>query len=166
MNLQDLAQWSQVLSSVAIVGTFIIYYFLLLAARRASEAQNLLTTITYLQQPHVRAARGSLLNLLDRKTDMPKPLADWQEEDRAAAATAISGYDAVAILCRRNIVPVDVIVENWGNSILRCRKAAQPLLDEYRKPEHYGAAYWDDFEWLYTKARNSPTWQTPGDLSM
>ena len=152
--MQDIAIWIQTGANLAIVGTFIVYWRQLVAmrgqltaAQEASRTQNLIALIEYLQTPELREAR-SILFLLEGV-----PLADWTHEQRLAAERVCSAYDVVAILIRDGGVPHarEIIAENWGYSIRRCREVASELITETRKSR--GQNYWDDFEWLARQAK-------------
>jgi hypothetical protein len=148
----NFSNWLLILNSIttlAIVGTFFIYWRQLSAmrgqleaSRVASESQNILHVINFIQQPHVREARQILIGLKN------KPLASWTSEERTAADIACGSYDIVGILARRRVVPLNILVENWGDSIKKCHVAALPLIEEYQKPENRGTAFWNNFDLL------------------
>jgi hypothetical protein len=137
----------QVISNLAIVATFIIYWMQLRAmreqlsiAQRASRTQNLFTVIEYLQRPQFTEARRMLLSLKG------KPYQKWNEEEKLAALRACSGYDAVAILIRDDQEATDVVAMNWGFSIKNCFDIASPLFSEVRHSR--GGNTWSGFESL------------------
>lgn len=88
-----------------------------------------------------------------------KPLKDWNRNDRIQADVASAAYDLVGILGRPGVVPPDMIIDNWGDSVIKCYKAAKPLIEEYRVTDRRGEHFWDDFEWLYNQAIRSPRWK-------
>jgi hypothetical protein len=162
MNVSNLLLLLNIISTLAIVGTFLVYWRQLLAmrgqleaSRTASESQNILHVINFIQQPHVRNARQILIGLKN------KPLANWTDEDRAAADIACGSYDIVGILAKLKVVPVNILVETWGDSIRKCHIAALPLIEEYQKPENRGTTFWDDFDWLDKEVNKIISVDTP-----
>lgn len=162
MNSSDWIQTvllvSQIIVNIVVVGTFILYHYQLRTMRHqlrvaqdASQGQNLLTIFEYLQRPYVRDARRTLINLKD------KPLEQWGAEGRAAAQVACGAYDVVANLAKREVVPLESIVDIWGYSVRQCYTAATPLIAEYRGPNGRTADYWDDLEWLSVQSSTPRT---------
>ncbi|MDB5392088.1 MAG: hypothetical protein JWM11_7734 [Planctomycetaceae bacterium] len=142
----------QAISDFAIVGTFFVYWRQLVAmrgqqsaTREAIQTQSTIEIIQFLQQPSQRQARKSLRSLAGT------PYESWTEKDRQAAEEVCVAYDMAGILIRRGIIPEEIIVENWGESIKRCHEAAKDLLREARK--QWGEQFWDDFSWLASRVR-------------
>jgi hypothetical protein len=134
-----------------IVGTFIVYLLQLKAmreqldaARQAASAQNMLSLVDFLQAPHVRDARRTVITSLSTKA-----FSDWGDDDRRAASVVCSTYDLASIIIQRGLVPKEPIVDNWGPSIKKCFESVSPFLEEMQKAEHMGPTYYNDFRRLY-----------------
>jgi hypothetical protein len=165
--MSDLFVLLQALTNLAIVGTFVVYWRLygaardqinaaqkqLEASREATRTQSLLTAITFLQQDRIHEARSHLI------AKGPGTFSSWDAEERRSADIALGTYDIIAILCRRNVIPTEVIVDNWGDSIINCREKAFELVAYYRFPAERGPAFWDDLDWLYTLCKARPLWK-------
>jgi hypothetical protein len=144
----------QAISDFAIVGTFYVYWRQLVAmrgqqsaTREAIETQSVIEIIQFLQQPGQRQARKILRGLIGT------PYEAWTEKDRQAAEEVCVAYDMAGILIRRGIIPEQIIVENWGDSVKRCHEAAAELLLDSRK--QWGEQFWDDFSWLASRIRET-----------
>lgn len=151
----DVALWIQTVATVVIAATFVVYILQWLAMRRGSTAQNIISVVQYIQDLDTRRARKHVIVNIGEKSFQA-----WDEQDRNSAATVCSSYDVVAILVKRELVPIDIIVENWGPSIKLCYPICRPYISEMRNSA--GSQYWDDFEWLYNQViRNFPNRAQP-----
>ena len=137
----------QAIANTAIVATFFVYYrqmkFMqgqLEASRHASAGQNVLGLLPFLQDPRVSEARGVLINLKGKAPNL------WTDAEKESARSACAAYDIAGILIRSGIVPKDIIMNNWSDSITKCHVAATEYLKEVRQSR--GTDYWDNFEWL------------------
>lgn len=152
--MKEAVAWAQIVATVAIVLTFLVYWRQLVAmqsqvaaARDSSRTQNLISLIDYIHRPEHRQARQVLTNLAAKSLD------SWTTQERLDAERACSAWDAVALVLRNTSIPQakEMIVGNWRYSILSCYSAAQELMRELhtqRDPE-----FWDDFEWLAMAAQ-------------
>ena len=134
----------QSIISVAMVATFLVYFFQLRAMRSASSAQSILSLVTFLQAADVRAARGVV-----RKDLFNKPIKDWSEDEVFHASLVCSSYDVAAILMKKGLVEADTFIDNWGPSIKHCFEILKEYIQDMQKPENSGPHYWNDFCWLY-----------------
>lgn len=141
----------QAIANLAIVATFFVYYRQLKAmqgqleaARQASAGHNMLSLIPFLQTPSLRDARGVLIKLKGKSFSV------WTSSEREDAERVCAAYDVAGILIRNGIVPKQLIIDNWGDSIEKCHDAAKEYLASARAAR--GADYWDDFEWLAAEA--------------
>ena len=138
--------WVQVIATVFVAATFVVYLFQLRAMRAASAGQNILTLVSFLQTPDVRSARHRLLVITRGKA-----YDAWDHEDRAAASLVASSYDIAGITIRLNVVRAEPFLDNWGPSIVGCYQILQPFIAEMRRA--MGARYWDDIVWLQDQVR-------------
>ena len=150
MNWNEVLAVVQVLTSVAIVCTFLVYLGQLFAMRKqlavaqsSSRNQNLLTLIAFLQNPDLVRARGVLFQLLDDS----KPLSEWTTEERWQAERVCASYDVTGIVLREgDAVSNDAIAGNWRYSIQRAHAATADMMDLYQA--NRGADFWANFDWL------------------
>jgi len=144
--MNDSQFWVQVSATILIAFTFLVYVLQLRAMRSASTAQNILSVINYLQDPAIREARRLVL------TDLKgKPVASWTEADRRMASHVYATYDMAGILIQRGLVPKDLFVSNWGESIVKCYEILEPFLTELHT-DAPGAKYGIHLKWLREEA--------------
>jgi hypothetical protein len=146
MNSNFLLNWSQVIATIFIAGTFFIYYLQLRAMKNTSKAQNILSLISFLNSKENHDARKHILsNLALKEFNM------WDENDRSEASQVCASYDTAGLLIHNGIVEKAIIIENWGPSILKCHDILAPFIKELRS--NMGPRYWDDFDWLDQQIR-------------
>lgn len=148
---------SEVIQGLGVIGVFVtaaIYYKQLKrmgeqlrAQQNGATANSILILFQFLQEQEVREARQNVIRNL-----AAKPFADWDEGDRASAATVCSSYTTVAIVLQLALVPIEPIITHWGPSIMKCYAVVSPLIKEMQKPEHSGPTYWAAFDWLHSQA--------------
>jgi hypothetical protein len=136
------------LSNIAIVGTFIVYYFLLKAMRKqldagqeAARGQNFFTLINFLQEDSKREARKFVLEHLAHK-----PQDDWTDDDKKKASIVCSSYDAASIAYREQLIDTEVFAENYGRDIERCYQVLKTFIQESQAVR--GSDYWNDLQQL------------------
>ena len=136
--------------ATAVTGVIILVSVVVLALqirelRRASYAQAYASAVGWLQSEDMRAARRALFDLRG------KALPDWTHDERWACEKVCQSYDIVAIMIRHGMLPKEILVENWQQSLIASWNAARPLVEEFRK-EYAFPEKWDDFEWLARQA--------------
>ncbi len=99
----------------------------------------------FLQREEIREARRTLFEISGRN------FKDWSKEEIEAAEKACHTYDVAGIMVFKKLIEKDLIVNEWRYSIIKCWEVAKPMIIEYRKER--GKDYWDDFEWLYERAK-------------
>jgi hypothetical protein len=149
MLLNNAVLIAQILGTIAIIATFIIYWRQLVAmqsqveaARDSSRSQNILALIDYIQRPEHRDARRLLFSLEG------KDFTKWTTDERKHAEMACSAWDTVGLVLQNTSIAgaKDMITGNWRHSIFRCHALTAELktvLREERDPD-----FWDDLDWL------------------
>lgn len=139
----------QTISSVIYTASFLVSVFVLWAQlsglKRAVYAQSFSSALDRLQNEEVRKARRVVFTLLSAK---PLP---WTEDETRAAEVVCHTYDVVGIMVRNALLPKELIVDSWGDSLRRLWPIVEPLVSQYRR-ERDSPEFWDDFEWLYCEA--------------
>jgi len=127
MQLPPWLIFLQVLSNIAIVGTFIIYWKQLRAMRDASLAQNLISVNEFMLNPLFRDARKDLFTLSD-KGQLELPLTDDAQQvvDRVCAS-----WNHIALLVDKKVIPYYVLLEA-KYTFLKCHRLCEPILEEVR----------------------------------
>lgn len=144
--------WIQIASTILITCTLVVYVFQLRAMRSASNAQNILAVLTFLQQPDVREARRIVYTTL-----VGKPINLWTDEEKRVASLVYGTYDLAGMLIKSGFVPKALFVNNWGASIIKSYNILEPFLIELRT-NSTGTKYGDHMKWLRDEAlRNGIT---------
>lgn len=115
--------------------------------RRATHAQSFLEVSNRLQDEELRAARGQVFKLRD------KPFEEWTADEIGIAEKVCSSYDLAGIVAQYEMLPKQLIVDNWGDSLRRLWTICRPLVEKYRI-ERDAPEFWDDFQWLAAEAEN------------
>jgi hypothetical protein len=110
---------------------------------------SLSTIATMLDDEKVRMARRTLMKITN------DDFTSWTQEEIDHAEIACSKYDTVGIMVRHGIVDHKMVTREWRNSIIRCWEHAQPMITTYRKDR--GSDFWNDFQWLYDRAKEIRT---------
>jgi hypothetical protein len=143
---------------VALVGTLVAYMLILRATRKASNSQNLLTLINFLQSEEVRNARTHVIKCLKCKD-----YDDWTEEDKDFGATVASSYGSAGVILHSGVLDLSPIIKSWGYSIYKTRNILKPLIDELRI--NNGPGYWYYYDWLNKKVIASKQAKTFDDAN-
>lgn len=114
--------------------------------KRATHAAAFKSVFDILQAEDVRAARGYVINHL---AGMDHEL--WGSIQVENAEKVIYTYDAVGVMIRNGMLPANIVVDHWGNSLRKCWPALEVHVLHVRK-ERSAKELFDDFEWLAGEA--------------
>ena len=120
---------------------------------KASNSQNLLTLMNFLQSKEVRNARTHVIKRLESKD-----YDGWTEKDKDLGATVASSYGSAGVILYTGVPDIKPIIKSWGYSINKTHKILKPLIDERRKEA--GPGYWYYYDWLNNKVIASPQAKT------
>ena len=141
---------AQIISAVALVVTLTIYYLQLrtmgkqlAAMRQGTDAQHILSLMSFIESEEVRTARQLVYTRLHRKQ-----VSDWTESELQAASRVCASFATIGRLLKSGIVPIEPIVEGWEPTLRRSYQILEPFILEMRKPENGGPQYWMGFDWL------------------
>lgn len=147
--LQAATAITQVIATLVIVATLIVYWRQLLAMkdqvasmREAARGENLIKLVDYLARPGLAEKRSALMRMCGKRLD------EWSEDERRNAWEVIGAYDLAGMMVRYGLVAEDVVADNWGSSIRKCFEAASELLSEWDEDETRGPKYRHNFRWL------------------
>lgn len=145
----------QSLVAIAAFGVLFVYFRQLrvmsrqlVAMQKTAQAQSGLSLVAFLQDPKVREARQTVRAVLAQKA-----MAHWTEGEKDHASRVAENYDVVGALVKSGMAPVDLIVENWGSSIIHCYEALKPWIDDRRNRSDARMTYLGNFKWLYNEAK-------------
>jgi hypothetical protein len=141
---------AQIISAVALVVTLTIYYLQLrtmgkqlAAMRQGTDAQHILSLLSFIESEEVRTARQLVYTRLHRKQ-----VNEWTESELQAASRVCASFATIGRLLKSGIVPIEPIVEGWEPSLWRSYQILEPFILVMRKPENGGPQYWIGFDWL------------------
>ena len=113
-------------------------------SRKASNSQNLLTLIDFLQSEEVRKARTHVIKRLEGRKYV-----DWTDEDKDFGATVASSYGSAGVILHSELLDISPIITSWGSSIKNTHNILKPLIDELQI--YNGPGYWYYYDWLNDK---------------
>lgn len=151
--MTEYEKWNLVLQAAVAITAFATLAFLyrqvrvmvdqIVATQEASRAQSVMAIVSFLQSNDVRASRECVRSVLSTKHH-----SQWSEEEKRHAAAVCANYDVAASLLKARLAPVDLIVANWGPSIVHCHQVLSPYVSELRLRPGAHPAYWSNFDWL------------------
>lgn len=118
------------------------------AARQNTWAQAFQNCVAMIQDPTVVAARGIVFAMNERRT----PLSEASKEEVAAIDLVCRTYDIVGLIAQWGMIPKEIIVDSWCDSIRRLWPICEPRVRQRRNAQK-AEEFWDDFEWLYNQAK-------------
>ncbi len=152
---------------LAVVNAALFIYLLWLTRRYARATDGLLEmtrTASYgsvyiwatdlLSEPKRVEARDTVIK------DLPKykgTLKDMPPDLRKAFDETCRTYDAIGAAGLNGMLPHEIIVREWGDSIIKTYEPCARFLTELR--EERGPLFWNDFPRLYKKALE--VWERP-----
>jgi hypothetical protein len=118
------------------------------AARQNTWAQAFQNCVAMIQEPSVVSARGIVFAMNDRRAT----LSDASKEEIAAIDLICRTYDVVGMIAQWGMIPKEIIVDSWCDSIRRLWPICEPRVKQ-RRTNQKADEFWDDFEWLYQQAK-------------
>jgi hypothetical protein len=115
----------------------------IVATQEASRAESALAIVAFLQSSDVRTARECVRSILSTKHH-----SEWSDEEKTHASLVCANYDVAAGLLRARLAPTDLIVANWGPSIVHCHQVLSQYMTYVRAKPGGHAEYWTNFDWL------------------
>jgi hypothetical protein len=140
---------STALTTVVLALSGIFIAFQAKELKKSASAEAFSTISRLLDENEVRMARCTLITI-------SKKFCSWTQPEKDAAEFVCSRFGSVGIMVRNKLVFEEMIIEEWGYSIIKCYEKAQPMISEYRNPsgnEYRENNYRADFEWLYCEAK-------------
>jgi len=151
MGWDALTAVSTAIATVVVLVTGLLLFMQLREMKKATVAACFSSIVSLLQAERVRNARAVLTNVNE------KDFTKWTANQIKLAEIACSTYDTVGIMLRKKVIDDKMVTAEWRNSIIQCWEHAQPMIASYRQKR--GNDFWDDFEWLYKQAKNSPRYR-------
>ena len=163
--LADLASVAQIVQAFVAV---ILFICAIVVARdiRESIKMRYLDGMKYVREiiatPEAAENRRWVYKELDKVT---RPLS---LEDANKVRAICRDFDNIGLLCRKGLLPTEIITETYSRNILDMWKCLKPSVEEFRLgPETTDPYYYLEFEWLALKAaeaRASISRKSPADL--
>jgi|GEM_PF-1651861 len=115
-------------------------------ARRGTDAQHILSLLSFMESDELSAARAIVYTTLHRKH-----FSDWTDEELKAASRVCASYSTAGLIIKSGIVPLTPLLENMEPLVRQTYEILEPFLREMQKPENGGPQYWIGFDWLYSQ---------------
>lgn len=144
----------QIIGDTVLALTLFVVGRQVVEGRRAAYAAAFGIANNILQDASIRMARRHVFTNLDAD------YVNWSDDDRIQAEMVCQSYDSAAILCRRGLLPPDMLADSWGDSLRRSWIKLSPMICEYRH-DRTAPELWDDFEWIAGIAERRP-WKQRG----
>jgi hypothetical protein len=142
---------TQVIGAVGLLFTLSLYYLQLRtmgkqleAMRQGTNAQQILSVLSFIESDEARAAWTVVYTTLHRKH-----FSEWTESESQAAIKLCATFATVGAIVRSGLVPIEPLLEGWEPNLRRCYQILEPFLREMQKPENGGPQYWTGFDWLH-----------------
>lgn len=150
--LDTLAAVGSFLSGLAALFALAALTYQLRQAGHAQRASGTMQLAEYLTAEGVKTATEALGRLGH------KPLTDWTDDERREARNWCNAFDVAGILTEKRYADRQVVLENWGTSIVLHWRIAEPFVRQVRERafEEHGVrpeTYWDNLELLTKDAR-------------
>ncbi|MFD9549326.1 hypothetical protein ACFWBG_18180 [Nocardia salmonicida] len=146
MDAGTIAAGAGVSTAVIALGAAILVVWQVTEMRRAAYASAFKVVHDLLQTEEIRQDRRFVMaNLRDQ------PFAVWSDDAKIRAERVCASYDSVGIMCRMRLIPLEVVVDPWGDSIRKCWNVLRPLVESYRQ-ERGVPGHWGDFQRLAGRA--------------
>lgn len=104
--------------------------------------------VNLLQDPEVVKARGIVFEYAEKSSGT-----SLTTETTDAIDLVCRTYDVVGMIAQWGMVPKEIILDSWCDSIRRIWPICEPRVQE-RRNKQKAPEFWDDFEWLYREAQN------------
>ncbi len=120
------------------------------AARHGTWTQGFTYCVNSLQSEAARTSRRRVFELRDKFRPYSNPI-DLLQEERDAIDEVCQAFDVVGMMARWGMVPKEIILDNWSDSLRRlwpiCERRVISERERRKAPE-----FWDDFQWLAIQA--------------
>jgi hypothetical protein len=114
-------------------------------AKKASDSQNMIDVIKYIQENETRESRKHVfVNLRGR------PMKEWSAKDMNHAQRVLMSYDIAGRLMQEKYVDPELILNGWGLSIKQSYQILHEYIDGMSKND---STYWSGLDWLYKQVK-------------
>lgn len=122
------------------------------AARHNTWSQGFKYCSEILQDNETVKSRGKAFELAEKN----KPYDQYTKEDKEVLDQVCRAYDLIGMMAQWGMVPKEIIIDSWCDSIRRLWPICEPRVKE-RRIKQKADEFWDDFEWLYNAAKEFDT---------
>lgn len=120
--------------------------------RQSTTAGHILSLLGIMEAEDIRAATNIVHTRLHNKH-----FTEWKEEEVRAAAKICATYTNAGTVLKSGLVPIQPIIENWGNRLRLVYQILEPFIRDMQRSEKVGSLYWADFDWLYQQTLEAET---------
>lgn len=120
-------------------------------SRHGGGGANVLALWGYLQNDEVRERRRVVFEAIERAGYFDPSTQKWTDREIEAAIHTASIWSVAGALARRDTVPLDLLLDEWGVGIVRYWKSTESVV-HYERQRRVDPKLWSSFEWLATVA--------------
>jgi hypothetical protein len=147
--------WADSVQTAAVVigaSAAVFAYRQIRLARHGGGGANVLHLWSFLQDERARTNRRTLYRLVAQAGPFDSDARNWTDDEVEAVVHVCAVWSIAAALAKRDVVPLELLVDEWGASIAQNWDAAETYIewDRNRRPD---PTLYASFEWLASAAR-------------
>ena len=146
--------WADSVQTVAVVAgsaAVLFGYRQARLARHGGGGANVLQLWAFLQSDTARANRRTLYRAFERAGPFVVDSANWTDDELEAAGHVGSTFSVAAALAKRDLVPLELLIDEWGSVLVRTWSIAEPVIQQERRRRRDPNVF-SSYQWLAEKA--------------
>ena len=155
--------WANAVQTIALLvagGAAVFAYRQSRLARHGGGGANVLQLWYFAQSDAARLHRRALYAAVERAGRFDPAAANWTETEIEAARHVCQVWSVTGALARRDLVPCELVVDEWGPAISRTWALAGPVVT-HERARSSDMRLFANFEWLAAEARHSRLLRCP-----
>ncbi len=122
-------------------------------SRHGGGGANVMQLWTLIGADEARERRRILHRAVERAGPFDASAGNWTAQEIAAAEGVCQLWSVAGALAKHDLLPLDVVVDEWGGQIHRTWRDARALV-EWQRGELHDPVRWSGFEWLANHVTN------------
>jgi hypothetical protein len=142
--------WANIVQTAAVVigaGALVFASRQARLARHGGGGANVLELWTILQSENARASRRALYQAIEHAGPYDAGVGNWTADDVEAVIHVASLLSVTGALAKRDLVPLELVVDEWGRVITRTWAVARPVIEHQRQRRNEPLLF-ASYEWL------------------
>lgn len=145
--------WADTVQTAAVVigaGALVFGYRQARLARHGGGGANVLALWSFLQSDAARANRRELYRAFERSGAFDADAGNWTEDEIESARHVCQVWSVAGALAKRDLVPLELLVDEWGPAIRRTWARATPVVTWERRRVGNPQLF-KSYEWLFDR---------------